>query len=130
MLYPAPLVERHGWPTSPRVAKIALQGRAGICKQMRSSNSGLMLLALLVGPGAGGGAIVIRWLIGTFTLLLSAHVDYHWPVDRRSRGRSCRRSLRSLVVATARPSVSMGVEAPHTDGAGTSGLYILAADRR
>jgi hypothetical protein len=27
-------------------------------------------------PGAGGGAIVFRWLIKTFTLLLSGHADY------------------------------------------------------
>jgi hypothetical protein len=95
--------------------------------QLRSSNSGLMLLASLVGPGAGGGAIVIRWLIRTITALLSAHVDYRWPVDRRGRGRSRRMSLQSLVVATARPSVGIGVGAPHTDGAGTSGLYILGS---
>lgn len=42
----------------------------------RVSNSGLLVLALLVGAGAGGGAIVFRWLIKTFTLALSGHADY------------------------------------------------------
>ncbi|WP_035843738.1 chloride channel protein [Kitasatospora azatica] len=35
-----------------------------------------MVLALVVGAGAGGGAIVFRWLIKTFTMLLSGHADY------------------------------------------------------
>ena len=35
-----------------------------------------MFLALLVGLGAGAGAVVFRWLIKTFTLLLSGHADY------------------------------------------------------
>ncbi|WP_354531435.1 chloride channel protein [Nakamurella sp. UYEF19] len=35
-----------------------------------------MFLALLVGAGAGGGAIVFRWLIRVFTLALSGHEDY------------------------------------------------------
>jgi chloride channel protein, CIC family len=35
-----------------------------------------MLLAVLVGLGAGAGAVVFRWLIKTFTLLLSGHADY------------------------------------------------------
>ncbi|MEV6791625.1 chloride channel protein [Streptomyces sp. NPDC051320] len=35
-----------------------------------------MALSLLVGAGAGGGAVVFRWLIKTFTLLLSGHADY------------------------------------------------------
>ncbi|MFI9274047.1 chloride channel protein [Kitasatospora sp. NPDC052896] len=35
-----------------------------------------MALALLVGTGAGAGAIAFRWLIKTFTLLLSGHADY------------------------------------------------------
>ena len=69
---PAPVIRR-----APRVATLALQhGRARLATQLRSSNSGLMLLALLVGLGAGGGAIVFRWLIKTFTLLLSGRADY------------------------------------------------------
>jgi chloride channel protein, CIC family len=62
---------------TPRVATLTLQhGRARLATQLRSSNSGLMLLAVLVGLGAGAGAIVFRWLIKTFTLLLSGHADY------------------------------------------------------
>ncbi|HEY4994269.1 MAG TPA: chloride channel protein, partial [Nakamurella sp.] len=43
---------------------------------MRSSNTGLLVLALLVGAGAGGGAVGFRWLIKVFTLALSGHSDY------------------------------------------------------
>ena len=43
---------------------------------VRTSNGGLLFLALLVGAGAGGGAIVFRWLIRVFTLALSGHEDY------------------------------------------------------
>jgi CIC family chloride channel protein len=43
---------------------------------IRASNGGLMALALLVGAGAGGGAIAFRWLIKTFTMILSGHSDY------------------------------------------------------
>ncbi|MFC1407531.1 MULTISPECIES: chloride channel protein [Streptacidiphilus] len=35
-----------------------------------------MALALLVGAGAGLGAVAFRWMIRTFTLLLSGHADY------------------------------------------------------
>ena len=59
------------------MASIALQhGRARVATELRSSNSGLLLLAVLVGLGAGGGAIIFRWLIKTFTLVLSGHADY------------------------------------------------------
>lgn len=51
-------------------------GRVRIATQLRSSNTGLLLLAMVVGLGAGGGAIVFRWLIATFTLLLSGQADY------------------------------------------------------
>ncbi len=43
---------------------------------VRSSNGGLLALALVVGAGAGGGAVVFRWLITTFTRALSGHADY------------------------------------------------------
>lgn len=43
---------------------------------LRSSNSGLLVLSLIVGAGAGLGAILFRWLIETFTLILSGHEDY------------------------------------------------------
>ncbi|MFI6345556.1 chloride channel protein [Streptomyces sp. NPDC050560] len=53
-------------PTFPRRALAYLRGAAG----------GLPLLALVVGAGAGGGAIAFRRLIETFTHLLSGHADY------------------------------------------------------
>ncbi len=43
---------------------------------LRSSESGLVALSLAIGAGAGLGAIVFRWLIKSFTLLLSGHSDY------------------------------------------------------
>jgi chloride channel protein, CIC family len=43
---------------------------------MRESSTGLVVLALAVGAGAGLGAIVFRWLITTFTHLFSGHDDY------------------------------------------------------
>jgi CIC family chloride channel protein len=43
---------------------------------LRASDTGLLVLALVVGAGAGLGAVVFRWLIVTFTRLLSGHDDY------------------------------------------------------
>jgi chloride channel protein, CIC family len=43
---------------------------------LREAKTGLLVLALVVGCGAGFGAIAFRWLIKTFTLLLSGHADY------------------------------------------------------
>jgi CIC family chloride channel protein len=43
---------------------------------LRWSNAGFVALSLVVGAGAGGGAIVFRWLILTFTLVFSGHADY------------------------------------------------------
>lgn len=43
---------------------------------MRTSSSGLLAMALVVGAGAAGFAVLFRWLIRTFTLLLSGHPDY------------------------------------------------------
>jgi len=43
---------------------------------VRASNTGLLALSLVVGAGAGGGAVVFRWLIMRFTLVLSGHGDY------------------------------------------------------
>ncbi|GAB3914015.1 transport integral membrane protein [Microlunatus endophyticus] len=51
-------------------------GRAGALNWVRSSNPGLLLMALVVGAGAGCGAIGFRWLIKTFTLIFSGHADY------------------------------------------------------
>jgi chloride channel protein, CIC family len=43
---------------------------------LRASRSGLVVLAVIIGAGAGGGAVVFRWLITTFTRILSGHSDY------------------------------------------------------
>jgi CIC family chloride channel protein len=43
---------------------------------LRGSRGGLLVLALLVGAGAAGAAVAFRWLIETFTLVLSGHPDY------------------------------------------------------
>ncbi len=48
---------------------------------LRSSETGLLVLAMAVGAGAGLGAIVFRWLIETFTLILSGHADYSSATD-------------------------------------------------
>ncbi|MGI8665318.1 MAG: chloride channel protein [Jatrophihabitans sp.] len=51
-------------------------GSAEVVTRLRSSNGGLLILALIVGAGAGGGAVVLRWLIKFFTQVLSGHGDY------------------------------------------------------
>ena len=43
---------------------------------VRTSQGGLLALALLVGAGAACFAVAFRWLIKTFTLVLSGHPDY------------------------------------------------------
>ncbi|HEY2764452.1 MAG TPA: nitroreductase family deazaflavin-dependent oxidoreductase [Pseudonocardiaceae bacterium] len=50
------------------------QERAG--RWLRESSPGLAVLAVLIGAGAGLGAIAFRWLIATFTWLFSGHADY------------------------------------------------------
>ncbi len=44
--------------------------------QLRSSTTGLVALAVLIGAGAAGFAVLFRWLIKVFTLALSGHPDY------------------------------------------------------
>lgn len=51
-------------------------GASRFLTALRSSNGGLLVLALLIGAGAGGGAIVFRLLIKEFTTALSGHSDY------------------------------------------------------
>lgn len=51
-------------------------GWPGLVTTARSSNTGLLVLALAVGVAAGAGAIVFRWLIDAFTLLFSGQADY------------------------------------------------------
>jgi CIC family chloride channel protein len=43
---------------------------------MRTSKGGLLAMALLVGAGAAGFAVLFRWLIKVFTLALAGHPDY------------------------------------------------------
>ena len=60
-----------------RANALAIHGGARrVVETLRMSNAGLLCLALVVGAGAGGGAVVFRWLIKTFTLALSGHADY------------------------------------------------------
>jgi chloride channel protein, CIC family len=70
---------RHtGAPTRTARRPIRL-GRAGVgraAEWLRSSESGLPALALIVGVGAGLGAIAFRYLITGFTLLFTGHLDY------------------------------------------------------
>ncbi|WP_084531343.1 chloride channel protein [Nocardia miyunensis] len=44
--------------------------------RLRDSSGGLVVLAVVIGAGSGLGAIVFRWLITTFTQILSGHADY------------------------------------------------------
>ncbi|MFC0005561.1 chloride channel protein [Micromonospora siamensis] len=43
---------------------------------VRGGAGGLLVLAVLVGAGAGVGAVAFRWLVGTATLVFSGHPDY------------------------------------------------------
>ncbi|GAB2751988.1 chloride channel protein [Kitasatospora kifunensis] len=52
------------------------RGPGALPGALRETKSGLVVLALLVGAGAGLGAIAFRWMIKTFTLVLSGHADY------------------------------------------------------
>jgi CIC family chloride channel protein len=50
--------------------------RQPLGRWLRESTTGLIGLALVIGAGAGLGAVVFRWLITTFTQLFSGHADY------------------------------------------------------
>jgi CIC family chloride channel protein len=43
---------------------------------LRTSGAGLLTLALVVGVGAGLGAVAFRWLIGFVTRIFTGHQDY------------------------------------------------------
>ncbi len=58
----------------PRLPRLLQPAR--LLVSLRSSDHGLLVLAVAVGAGAGGGAIGFRWLIATFTRLLSGYADY------------------------------------------------------
>lgn len=64
-------------PSQPRGGGIPLQvGARRLLTRVREGSGSLVVLALVVGAGAGLGAIAFRWLIKTFTLLFSGHPDY------------------------------------------------------
>lgn len=48
----------------------------GARPDLRTGQGGLLLLGLVVGAGAGLGAVGFRYLIEVFTSLLSGHADY------------------------------------------------------
>ncbi|GLY80297.1 chloride channel protein [Actinoallomurus iriomotensis] len=54
----------------------ARRGLAAVATSLREAPSGVLVTALVVGAGAGLGAIAFRWLIVTFTHLFSGHADY------------------------------------------------------
>jgi CIC family chloride channel protein len=62
----------HALAGAPRVRR----GLATVVPMLREAKGGLLVLALVVGSGAGLGAIAFRWLIQTFTRVLSGYADY------------------------------------------------------
>lgn len=70
---PAP---NHRRPARYEGALPVQRGRRALLTWVRTSDTGLLLVALLIGTGGGAGAVVFRWLIVTFTSLLSGHHDY------------------------------------------------------
>ena len=60
----------------PGQRSLPVPGRVPVLEWLRESRAGLITLAVVIGAGAGAGAIVFRWLITTFTRLLSGHLDY------------------------------------------------------
>lgn len=53
-----------------------MSSRVPVWEWLRESSTGLVVLAVLVGAGAGVGAIVFRWLIEAFARLFLGHADY------------------------------------------------------
>lgn len=51
-------------------------GRRAALTWLRTSDTGLLVVALAIGAGAGLGAVAFRWLIVTFTQLFTGHQDY------------------------------------------------------
>lgn len=52
------------------------RARAPVGTWFRDRGAGLMTLAVLIGVGAGLGAVAFRWLIQAATVVLSGHPDY------------------------------------------------------
>lgn len=61
---------------SPRVLPLPSTWRASTFDWLRGSASGLVPLSLLVGAGAGGGAVLFRYLILWVTELATGRTDY------------------------------------------------------
>ena len=57
-------------------APMQLRTRLPTLHGLRTSETGLLALAVLVGAGAGLGAVAFRWLVDTMTLLFSGQDDY------------------------------------------------------
>lgn len=62
--------------TPARRWSLPVPAQMPIGEWIRHSRGGIVFLAVVIGAGAGGGAIVFRWLITTFTWILSGHADY------------------------------------------------------
>lgn len=67
-----PSTDGSGSASSSRIARLRTSGMTAF----RSGTSGLVLLALIVGATTALFALGFRWLIQSFTLLLSGHPDY------------------------------------------------------
>lgn len=65
-----------GEVVSGRRWSLPVPARVSPREWIRDSRGGIVVLAVIIGAGAGLGAIVFRWLITTFTQLLSGHADY------------------------------------------------------
>ena len=50
--------------------------KSQVKQDLRTSATGLLVLAVAVGAAAAGFAVLFRWLITTFTVILSGHSDY------------------------------------------------------
>ncbi|MCP2254767.1 chloride channel protein, CIC family [Prauserella aidingensis] len=59
-----------------RGRSIPVAARGSLTGWIRDRTAGLMVLALVIGLGAGLGAVAFRWLITTATRVLSGHEDY------------------------------------------------------
>ncbi|MFI5611889.1 chloride channel protein [Amycolatopsis sp. NPDC051903] len=58
------------------VPRPRVPARLPLGRWLRERTAGLVALALVIGAGAGVGAVVFRWLITAFTRLFSGHADY------------------------------------------------------
>ncbi len=66
--------DRRAWRTA--VAQAARSGAVAFSTWLRGSRFGLIAIALIVGGGAGLGAVGFRWLINGFTWLATGHETF------------------------------------------------------